>query len=228
MNADRAAFLAERRRSVEVRMDRIAADYDRDWGEIMPSHAAFVERFVALTAPGARILDAACGTGKYWPTLIASGRRVVGVDRSSGMLAQVARKHPGAATRHLALQDLAQHAPALGRFDALMCVDALEYLPPEKWPHVLAGFVRLLAAGAPMYLTVEQASGDERDAAADEPGQPLVAGEVLGPEDRGTRGYHFYPADVQVDRWLAEAGIVTLESRTGDCYRHILARTPGA
>lgn len=46
MSADRTAFLAERRRSVEVRMDRIAADYDRDWGEIMPRHAAFVDRFV--------------------------------------------------------------------------------------------------------------------------------------------------------------------------------------
>lgn len=154
-------------------------------------------------------------------------RRVVGVDRSSGMLGQVVRKHPGAATHHLALQDLADHAPALGRFDALMCVDALEYLPPEEWPGVLAGFVGLLAAGAPMYLTVEQASEDDLDGPPDAPGEPLVAGEVLGPEDRGTRGYHFYPTDEQVDRWLAEAGIVTPESGTGDYYRHILARTTG-
>ena len=234
MNADRRAFLAERRRSVEVRMDRIAADYDRDWGTIMPSHAAFVDRFLASTAPGALVLDAACGTGKYWPTLLTSGRRVVGVDRSSGMLAQVVRKHPGAVTHHLALQDLSAHAPTLGRFDALMCVDAREYLPPEEWPGVLAGFVRLLPADAPMYLTVEQESDDEHSDTSDkhsdpsdEHGETLVAGEVLGPQERGTRGYHFHPTDEQVDRWLAEAGIVTPESGTGDYYRHILARTTG-
>lgn len=41
MNADRAEFLSRRRRDGEIRMDRIAADYDHDWGEIFPSMPLF-------------------------------------------------------------------------------------------------------------------------------------------------------------------------------------------
>lgn len=40
------------------------------------------------------VLDAACGTGKYWPMLLGAGLRVMGVDQSQAMLDVATRKHP--------------------------------------------------------------------------------------------------------------------------------------
>jgi SAM-dependent methyltransferase len=56
-------------------------------------------RFVAArltrhgVTPGARILDAGCGTGRYAAVLAGAGYRVTGVDRAPGLLA-VARRRP--------------------------------------------------------------------------------------------------------------------------------------
>jgi SAM-dependent methyltransferase len=65
-----------------------------------------LERFLALCPPGAMILDAACGTGKYWPLIRESGRHVLGTDQSSGMLAQARAKLPDVPIAKIALQDL--------------------------------------------------------------------------------------------------------------------------
>jgi ubiquinone/menaquinone biosynthesis C-methylase UbiE len=131
-------------------------------GTVFPSHAAFVARLAGLVRPGGAVLDAACGTGKYWPALLAAGLRVTGVDQSAGMLAQARREHPEVPSRVLALQDL---AALPDRFDGLLCVDALENVVPEDWPAVAAGFARVLLPRAPAYLTV-----------ARPPPRPLVRG----------------------------------------------------
>jgi SAM-dependent methyltransferase len=87
--ADRRAFIAERRQASAYRFDTLHSPrYDENWGAISPSHAAFVTRLTTLIRPGGDVLDAACGTGKYWPTLLAAGLRVTGADQSAGMLAQ--------------------------------------------------------------------------------------------------------------------------------------------
>jgi ubiquinone/menaquinone biosynthesis C-methylase UbiE len=53
---------------------------------------------------GGPVLDAACGTGKYWSALLGAALQVMGIDQSTGMLGQATRKHPGVAVRVLALQ----------------------------------------------------------------------------------------------------------------------------
>ena len=115
-----------------------------NWGAISPSHAAFVARLTTLIRPGGDVLDTACGTGKYWPALLAAGLRVTGVDQSAGMLAQARRKHPEVPARVLALQDLAGAGDLRGRFDGLLCVDALENIAPEDWPGAAAGLAAAL------------------------------------------------------------------------------------
>ena len=118
---------------------------------ISPSHAAFVARLAGLVRQGGSVLDAACGTGKYWPALLAAGLQVTGVDQSAAMLAQACRKYPQVPSRVLALQDLAELPD---RFDGLLCVDALENLAPEDWPAVTAGLAVVLKDQAPAYVTV--------------------------------------------------------------------------
>ncbi len=142
--ADRRAFPAERQAAIS------------------PSHAAFVARLAGLVRQGGAVLDAACGTGKYWPALLAAGLQVTGVDQSAGMLAQARRKYPQVPSRVLALQDLAELPD---RFDGLLCVDALENVAPEDWPVVAAGLAAVLKDQAPAYVTVELPDGPLRPTA---------------------------------------------------------------
>jgi hypothetical protein len=66
--ADRGAWLRDRRRVNEQQEDALAGDYDAQWGEIQDTHQGFLERFLSELPPAGRVLDAACGTGKYFPT----------------------------------------------------------------------------------------------------------------------------------------------------------------
>ena len=218
----RLTFLAKRRRVSEERYDTLhAATYDEGWGEISPSHAAMMERLLAATISGGEVLDAPCGTGKYWPVILASGRRVAGIDQSAQMLAQAARKHPDVPTRHLGLQELDEHE----RYHAVICMDALEYVGPEDWPAVVRRLRDAARPGAPLYMTVELANpGDLATAieAARARGEPVVEGEDLAPDG----GYHYYPRRGQVLAWLADAGLELLDEAEGDFYWHLFLRRP--
>ncbi len=125
--------------------------YDENWGAISPSHAAFAARLTTLIRPGGDVLDTACGTGKYWPALLAAGLRVTGADQSAGILAQARRKHPEVPARVLALQDLAGAGDLRARFGGLLCVDALENIAPEDWPGAATGLAAALKPRTPAY-----------------------------------------------------------------------------
>jgi SAM-dependent methyltransferase len=209
---DRRAFITERRRASVHRFDTLhSPDYDGNWGAISPSHAAFVTRLTTLVQPGGNVLDAACGTGKYWPALLAAGLRITGADQSAGMLAQARRKHPDVPAQVLALQDLATATDLAGRFDALLCVDALEYIAPEDWPGVVAGLAAALKPRAPAYVTVEIPDGPLP--------QPADPRQVPGEHFEGS-GYHYYPARDQARDWLAAAGFQVEDELAADYYWH--------
>ncbi len=55
-------------------------------GGLAPS--AWVRRFTPLLAPGAAVLDLACGSGRHVAWLLAQGLQVTGVDRDAAALAQ--------------------------------------------------------------------------------------------------------------------------------------------
>ncbi|MGZ6297411.1 MAG: class I SAM-dependent methyltransferase [Candidatus Limnocylindrales bacterium] len=219
--AVRRAFLDARRRSSAERYDTLyATTFDRDWGAISPSHQGAVGRLLELTRPRGTVLDAPCGTGKYWPQVLASGRSVVGVDQSIGMLREAAAKHPDVPLAPIGLQEL----PFEGEFDAVMCIDALENVGPEDWPIVLERLRASARPGAPLYLTVELAN--EADVRRDfetarAAGEPVVPGESFD----GV-GYHYYPTREAVHAWLDGAGLERLDEFDGDEYRHFLLRRP--
>ena len=142
--ADRGAWLRERRRDDEQQEDALAGDYDAQWGEIEPAHQGFVERFLSELPPAGRVLDAACGTGKYFEMVLASGRSLLGVDHAGAALAVAATKFPQVPTEQHDLQEL----PYQDQFHGVLCVDAMEFVPPEEWPPVLERFRRALHSGA--------------------------------------------------------------------------------
>lgn len=119
---NRTEWCRERRLWNEVQMDTIyARKYDEHWGGyINPSHQQMLGRLLELCPEGGRILDAACGTGKYWPFLKEKGFSIVGTDQSEQMLAKAHAKFP---VVHIGLQELNFRA----EFDEVMCMDAMEF-----------------------------------------------------------------------------------------------------
>jgi SAM-dependent methyltransferase len=229
--ADRGAWLRNLRRVNEQQEDALAGDFDAQWGEIEPTHQGFVERFLSGLPPGGRVLDAACGTGKYFPMVLASGRGLLGVDHAGAYLAVAATKFPQVPTDKHDLQDL----PYQGEFDGVLCVDAMEFVPPEEWQPVLKRFHQALRPGGWLYLTVERAHQEQVHAAnqaARRSGLPVVDGEVIW---EGADGYyHHYPSMPQVRGWLADAGFAIQEEAEGPwhqegyAYHHLLARGKAA
>jgi SAM-dependent methyltransferase len=225
--ADRGAWLRNLRRVNEQQEDALAGDFDARWGEIEPTHQALVERFLSRLPPAGRVLDAACGTGKYFPMVLASGRELLGVDHAGAYLAVAATKFPQIPTEQHDLQELSYQ----GEFDGVLCMDAMEFVPPEDWPPVLERFRRALRPGGWLYLTVELALADRVRAAnqaARRSGLPVVDGEVIWEEPDGY--YHHYPSMGQVRAWLAGAGFTIDEEAEGPwheegyAYHHVLAR----
>jgi SAM-dependent methyltransferase len=220
---DRAAWLKETRRAAEERMDRLYAPiYDQNWGATFePTHEAFLGRFLTLCPAGATILDAACGTGKYWPTILASGRTVHGSDQSAGMLARAHEKFPDAPIEKVGLQEMRFEAA----FDGAICMDAMEVVFPEDWPLVLGSLHRAIKPGSYLYFTVELAAEPKLEqalAAGRELGLPVVYGEWAH-----EGGYHYYPAIDQVQVWLRQAGFRLAAEAADDLYHHLIVQRVG-
>jgi SAM-dependent methyltransferase len=222
---NRKEWLAERRAAVMAQYDAEAPTYDdAEAAYPVPLHAAFVGRLLEACPPGGRVLDAPCGTGKYFAQVAASGRRVVGVDQSAGMLALARARSIADLVQQVGLQEL----PFDAEFDGAMTIDAMENVPPEDWPLVLGNLRRALRPGGHLYLTVEEiddapiAEAHEHQSAQ---GLPAVRGEVI---EGDTAGYHFYPGRDQALRWLAEAGFEVVaedfDQQEDWGYRHLLTR----
>ena len=221
---DRQTWLAEQRLKAEQRYDRLySPTYDELDGPIPPMHEQFVAQLLASTPAAGTILDAPCGTGRYFPMVLGAGRSVVGIDQSTGMLAKAREKHPDVRVERRGLQELRFDA----EFDAAMCVDAMEYVFPEDWPLVLGNLRRAIRPGGLLYLTVERIDPAEiatvyEEARAD--GLPVVHGENI----RRGGGYHYYPTPDRVSTWLDEADLEVVDEgisrATNYAYHHVLAR----
>jgi len=223
---DRQAWLQERRAAVEAQYDTEAAEYDQ-YPYDTTMHREFVQQLLETCPSGGIVLDAPCGTGPYFELVKASGREVVGVDGSTGMLGQARGRGLAIRLEHVALQDLAFEA----EFDGSMTIDAMENIPPEEWPLVLANLHRAVRPGAHVYLTVEEIDQSEIDAAFRDSrakGLPAIHGEVI---EGDSAGYHYYPSREQVLAWIAAEGLTVAREELGRVqdwdYRHLLLRSRG-
>jgi SAM-dependent methyltransferase len=221
---DRATWLRDRREAVRADYDRDAPTYD-DHPYPTSLHGTFVDRLIASTPPGGTILDAPCGTGRYFARIRAAGRHVVGIDQSAGMLRIAEARGLADELQQVGLQEL----PFEDRFDAAMTVDAMEHVPPDDWPLVLGNLARAVVRGGWLYLTVEEVDDarlDKADQAAREHGWPALRGEVI--ED-DTGGYHAYNSRDRVRGWLADLQLEPIAEDTdrhdGWAYWHLLVHT---
>jgi ubiquinone/menaquinone biosynthesis C-methylase UbiE len=100
------------------------------------------------------VLDVATGTGRL-PMALLQERfpgQVIGLDLSLGMLRQAHRKlRPYGDQVRLVWQDASQIPFGDGAFDAVTCLESLEFLPRPL--EALAEMVRVLAPGGVLFLT---------------------------------------------------------------------------
>jgi 2-polyprenyl-3-methyl-5-hydroxy-6-metoxy-1,4-benzoquinol methylase len=221
---DRQAWLAERRAAVVASYDADAPAYDE---HEYPSdlQREWVARALGLIRPGGMVLDAPCGTGKYFPVVAAAGHQVAGADQSAGMLAQARERGIAVRLDQVALQDLSYD----GEFDAVLTVDAMENIPPEDWPLVLANLHRAVRPDGILYLTVEeveQAKIDQAFQRLSARGLPAVRGEIV--EGGEVADYHYYPGRDQAVGWFGHEGLTIIDEgfrwEDGWAYRHFLLR----
>jgi cyclopropane fatty-acyl-phospholipid synthase-like methyltransferase len=221
----RRTWIDERRASVVAAYDAGAATYDRHPYPNKPQQA-WVKRLLRLCPDHGMVLDAPCGTGRYFPFVAAAGHRVIGIDQSANMLERAHRRGIATDLHHVGLQEVS----FVERFDAVMTIDAMENIAPDDWPTVLTNLHRALRPGGHMYLTVEE--DHDVDFAAEHQallarGLPAVAGEVI---DGDVAGYHYYPHRDQVIEWITNAELSLVDEayhqEDGWGYRHLLLQRP--
>ena len=147
----RRAWLDERRAAVELDYTRDAPRYEIDNYPISAVHRQFVARVVEACPPAGVVLDIPCGTGRYFALVVTRGRRVVGADQSAGMVEQARARGLAESVEQTGLQELA-HVAA---FDGVLCIDAMEHVPPEDWPRVVANLGQACRDGGLVYMSLE-------------------------------------------------------------------------
>ena len=216
---ERTQWLQEMRERAEQRYDTLhAPDYDTQWGQINETHRVMLDHFLRLCVAPGEILDAACGTGKYWPILNDEGWGIRGIDQSQQMLLKAREKFPMIPTERMGLQEI----PYTKLFEGIICIDAMENIPHEDWPLVLSNFHRALKADGYLYFTVEladPAATRQAYTAGKAQGLPVVEGEWAH-----EGGYHYYPSIEQVRAWMLVAGFDSIAEAMGDDYYHFIVR----
>ncbi|MFH1298422.1 MAG: class I SAM-dependent methyltransferase [Patescibacteria group bacterium] len=129
--------------------DKWAPVYDAD-----PNPHILLEHTDVLALVGAKrhekILDAACGTGKYTHEFAQKGAQVIGIDLSKQMLEVARSKYPKI---EFLQADLAIKLPFRNQqFDKINCAQALKHI--KKLKPTLKEFFRVLRKGGVLVFSV--------------------------------------------------------------------------
>lgn len=122
-----------------------------------------VDRFTALAAPGAHVLDLGCGTGvPITRHLLDHGFRVTGVDSSSEMLRRASARCPEA---HFLLGDMTEpdtleRIGQLAPFGGVVAWDSIFHVPRSQHSRLFAALFAWLSPGAPVLLSAGGSAGE--------------------------------------------------------------------
>ena len=124
-----------------------AQTYDQPGNDTIALEEPIVQRLLD-ELPSARVLDAACGTGRHAAYLAAVGHQVIGVDANAAMLAQARRRLPATDLRIGELTRLPLEDESVS---AAVCALALSHLAEIAPP--VAELGRVLAPGGRLIIS---------------------------------------------------------------------------
>lgn len=135
--------------------EKVACGFDRLRDRSL-FEAGWIARLLAL-APGKRVLDLGCGTGRpIAQHLIAAGAQVTGVDGAAAMLALFRQHVPQA---EAVLADM--RGLRLGRrFDAILAFDSFFHLSPADQRAMFATFAAHAAPAAALLFNTGHEAGE--------------------------------------------------------------------
>jgi SAM-dependent methyltransferase len=125
---------------------RWAATYDGP-GRLFPIEEPVMHALLDPLPPSI-VLDAACGTGRHSVYLASRGHRIIGIDRSSAMLAHARRKLPSGDFREGSLEALPLDNASV---DAVVCALALIHLPALG--QVMQEYARVVRPGGRVVMS---------------------------------------------------------------------------
>jgi cyclopropane fatty-acyl-phospholipid synthase-like methyltransferase len=137
--------------------DLIADEWVRERTALCFREKPYVDRLLALTVPGAHILDVGCGVGtpiaRY---LLDQGYRVTGVEVSPAMLRLARVNCPEA---ELVAGDMVAVELA-GSYDGIVAWDSIFHVPKAQHGQLFHALCRWLTPNAPLLLSLGGSEGE--------------------------------------------------------------------
>jgi ubiquinone/menaquinone biosynthesis C-methylase UbiE len=147
-----------RRRMQASAFDQIGARYDEAFPH-KEGQLAAVSWLIDQLEPGARVLDAGCGTGvPAARQLTEAGMHVTGIDISPVMLSLARVNVPTATFEEMDITDI---TPELGPFDAVVAFFSLLMLPRAEIPATLIKMRDVLVPQGRLVLAMVEADMDD-------------------------------------------------------------------
>ncbi len=159
--------------------------------------------FTARLCRAADIADLGCGPADDSALLAQAGHRVIGIDRSAGMLGYAARALPGLVVQ----ADLRRLPVASQSIDGIWCCASLLHVPHDQTMTALREMRRILRPGGCLALVTAAGQGARLE--------PV-------PYAPDTRRWFFYREPVELEEQLRDAGLRVMTLTEEISSRHWL------
>lgn len=124
-------------------------------GTVNVDMSSLYETFTKHLAPGARVLDAGCGSGRDAKAFKEMGYQVEAFDASSAMV-ELAREHTGLPVQLMTFADVDWKE----EFDGIWCCASLLHVPAEELPDVMRRLADALKPGGVWYVSFKYGDGE--------------------------------------------------------------------
>ncbi|AUU83868.1 class I SAM-dependent methyltransferase [Leclercia sp. LSNIH1] len=124
-------------------------------GTVNVDMSSLYETFTKYLAPGARVLDAGCGSGRDAKAFLEMGYRVEAFDASSAMV-ELAREYTGLPVQLMTFADVDWKE----EFDGIWCCASLLHVPAVELPEVMRKLADALKPGGVWYVSFKYGEGE--------------------------------------------------------------------
>ncbi|MGF6236099.1 SAM-dependent methyltransferase [Leclercia sp. 1548] len=124
-------------------------------GTVNVDMSSLYETFTQHLAPGARVLDAGCGSGRDAKAFQEMGYQVEAFDASPAMV-ELAREHTGFSVKVMSFAEVDWKE----EFDGIWCCASLLHVPAVELPGVMRRLADALKPGGVWYVSFKYGDGE--------------------------------------------------------------------